>query len=122
MLAAMMSGRAPIGESAVAERAARAESAPLGSAENPVRAEAPQGQRAYLSRLRCSDGSAPMSERRGNLGPGLYGSFVDLYMVRCAQGVAPGQVEVIMDMYHRGHIEQKPIPGFTIVAEDRPTI
>lgn len=91
---------------------AAADAHPLGSARNPVRADAPEGQRAYLARLRCADGSRPDFTRTGNLGPGVFDTIVDAYRVTCA-GQAP--VEVVMDMYHR-HVETRPVPGFTIVA------
>ena len=92
---------------------AKAEKSPLGSRENPVRENMPEGQRAYLARLRCADGAKPEAERRGNVGVGVYGNFVDLYVVTCP-GAEP--VKVHMDMYHDGP-ELRPIPGFTIVPE-----
>lgn len=90
----------------------KAATEPLGSDKNPVRADGPGGERAYLARLRCTDGSAPGFERRGNVGPGIYGYIVDLYQVRCGDSVS----EVRMDMYHR-HVETQPVAGFTIVTE-----
>ena len=87
---------------------------PLGSAGNPVRADMPAGQRAYLSRLRCANGRAPTFERRGNMGPGPYGSIIDAYSVTCA-GSSPADSVVHMDMYHAGHVEAAAVPGFTIV-------
>lgn len=99
-------------EKAIAKAAAH----PLGSRDNPVRANLPDGQRAYLSRLRCADGQAPEFHRAGNIGPGIYGYIVDDYKVSCA-GAAT--VSVIIDMYHV-HVEQQPVPGFTIVAEGAP--
>ncbi|MEL1251934.1 hypothetical protein [Aurantiacibacter gilvus] len=84
---------------------------PLGSSENPVRASMPEGQRAYLDRLRCADGSTPSYRRVGNFGVGVYGNIVDGYEVTCA-GEDPKMV--VMDMYHRGHVENRPVPGFTI--------
>jgi hypothetical protein len=86
---------------------------PLGSRENPVRAEMPPGQQAYLRRLRCSDGRPPQFSRIGNFGIGVYGNIVDGYRVSCGEA-APGTVQVYMDMYHRGHVENRPVPGFTI--------
>jgi hypothetical protein len=89
---------------------AKAEKHPLGSAKNPVRENMPQGQRAYLGRLRCPGGEAPAATRQGNVGAGIYGNMVDLYLLTCP-GSAP--VEVRMDMYHDGP-ETRPVPGFTI--------
>ncbi|HEX8580146.1 MAG TPA: hypothetical protein VF655_11210, partial [Allosphingosinicella sp.] len=42
----------------VAKAIAVAEKHPLGSLKNPVRENMPEGQRAYLSRLRCPEGQA----------------------------------------------------------------
>lgn len=90
----------------------KAEKHPLGSEKNPVRVTAPQGQRLYLSRLRCSDGKAPKFYRAGNVGEGPYGNIVDLYVVTC-EGGEPRESEIYMDMYHGGYIEERPVPGFT---------
>ncbi|MEM8697246.1 MAG: hypothetical protein AAGE05_14585 [Pseudomonadota bacterium] len=90
--------------------------APLGSQANPVRADQPQGQRAYLDRLRCTNGRPPRYERAGNFGPGPYRTIIDGYEVECA-GSAPASVMIFMDMYHRGHQEDEAVPGFTIVNE-----
>ena len=95
---------------AVAKALAAARKHPLGSKLNPVRENMPQGQRAYLARLRCADGQAPAFERRGNIGVGAFGFTVDHFEVTC-----PGKpaVDVFMDMYHDGP-ENRPVPGFTI--------
>ena len=89
----------------------KAEAHPLGSAENPVRTTRPQGQRLYLSRLRCSDGKAPTFYRQGNVGPGPFGNIVDLYKVSCGEA-EPRESDVYMDMYHGGFIESRIVPGF----------
>ena len=102
---------APVSASAVAK--VEASGAPLGSKGNPVRASMPPGQRAYLDRLRCSDGKPPAYQRGGNVGDGPYGKIVDVYMVTCA-GAQPASAEVHMDMYH-DHVEDRPVAGFTIV-------
>jgi hypothetical protein len=95
------------------ERAiAAADQYPLGSERNPVRAELPEGQHAYLRRLRCADGRPPQWGRQGNVGIGAFGNIADLYIVTCA-GQPPSSI--YMDMYHRGHVEQRAVPGFTIV-------
>jgi hypothetical protein len=116
----MMLGESQVSGRALERRLAEAERHPLGSRENPVRAQMPPGQRAYLSRLRCSDGRAPEYFRTGNLGPGVYGNIIDAYRVSCGDA-APGTVEIIMDMYHAGHVEERPVPGFTIVPS-MPTV
>lgn len=82
---------------------------PLGSKDNPVRADGPTGQRAYLKQLRCPDGKTPGFHRQGNVGPGIYGYIIDAYEVDCDKT----ETIVYMDMYHR-HSETAAVPGFTI--------
>lgn len=95
----------------------KAQKHPLGSKENPVRAEMPEGQRAYLGRLRCADGNAPAFGRVGNFGFGVFGRIIDGYRVVC-QGSEPVETTIFMDMYHPGHIETVAVPGFAIVPPD----
>jgi len=85
--------------------------ATLGSERNPVKVQMPQGERAYLDRLRCPDGSPPAYERQGSGGGASDGHIVDFYTVTCP-GAEP--VTVVMDMYHSDR-EDRPVPGFTIV-------
>jgi hypothetical protein len=93
---------------------AAAEAHPLGSEQNPVRVNMPPGERAYLDRLRCSDGSAPQHERGGSVGVGPFGNILDVYDVKCATST-PASSYVYMDMYH-DHVEVRPVSGFTIAA------
>jgi hypothetical protein len=92
---------------------AEAQAHPLGSEKNPVRADMPGGQRAYLSRLRCADGKRPQFERVGSFGVGVYGRIIDGYEVLC-KGSAPEKSMIYMDMYHPGHREPDAVAGFTI--------
>jgi hypothetical protein len=108
-----LAGESQVRGSALDRRIAAAARYPLGSRENPVRAEMPPGQQAYLRRLRCSDGRRPEFSRIGNFGIGVYGNIIDGYRVSCG-AAGPGNVEVYMDMYHRGYVEARPVPGFTI--------
>ena len=109
----MLSGQSYL-QGAELERALEAAAAhPLGALENPVRASTPSGQQAYLRRLRCADGRAPQFQRSGNLGLGVYGNIIDAYQLVCRSSEA-AQATVIMDMYHQGHVEHRPVPGFTI--------
>lgn len=105
-------GRAPPAQ--LQRLIARADRHPLGSQQNPVRVNMPPGQRAYLSRLRCSDGAAPAFQRIGNGGPGVFGSIVDIYDVVCTGG-EPRRSQIWMDMYHPQHNETRAVPGFGIV-------
>ena len=87
----------------------------LGSKTAPVRCDNPGGERAYLQRLRCPDGTTPSFNRVGSMGYGGYGNIVDLYSVRCAD---TGKThEIYMDMYHPGYVEKLPVPGFTLVKD-----
>ncbi len=83
---------------------------PLGSVQNPVRVGGPQGERGYLSRLRCADGSAPRLGARSERGVGAFGSVVAAYRLDCGAGAA----DLVMDMYHDEHVEDRAPPGFTI--------
>lgn len=96
------------------EAIAAAAAHPLGTMENPVRVGGPHGQRAYIARLRCSDGSAPSVGPRTNAGVGAFGSIVDVYPLDCGSA-APGRFELVMDMYHDEHREERAPPGFAIV-------
>jgi hypothetical protein len=87
---------------------------PLGSGKNPVRVDMPEGQRAYLSKLRCENGEAPKFERGGSVGEAPFGSIVDVYEVDCGAS-APGKVAIYLDMYHSGHTETRAVPGFSII-------
>ena len=75
----------------LAKAIAKAERNRLGSKANPVRENMPEGQRAYLARLRCADGGKPASTRRGNVGPGIYGNIIDHYTLTC-RGAGPVDV------------------------------
>ncbi len=107
-------GALVLGYSAAAGETGKAQDTALGTLEEPVKADMPRGQRAYLERLRCSDGSAPSYQRTGNLGPGKDGHIIDNYEVDCG-AAEPGKTNIIMDMYHRRHREKRAVHGFTIV-------
>lgn len=92
---------------------AAANAHPLGSSENPVRVGGPEGERAYIARLRCADGSQPKVGQRGSQGIGAFGSIVDGYPLDCG-GAAPGRTMLVMDMYHSEHVEERAPPGFTL--------
>ncbi len=83
---------------------------PLGSMENPVRVGGPGGERAYLARLRCADGSAPRLGARSDKGEGAFGSLVAAYRLQCGASAA----DLVIDMYHEEHVENRAPPGFAI--------
>lgn len=96
------------------ERAIAAAAAhPLGTPANPVRVGGPEGARAYLGRLRCSDGSVPRIGARAAAGVGAYGTVVDAWPLECS-AAAPGSASLTTDMYHGDHVEDRAPPGFTI--------
>lgn len=92
---------------AMAEAAAH----PLGSAENPIRVAGPEGTRAYIARLRCADGSAPVIGVKEAGGIGAYGSIVDRYSVNCG-AAAPGRRDLLIDIYHEENVETALPAGF----------
>jgi hypothetical protein len=89
---------------------AAADAHPLGTVENPVRVGGPEGERAYLARLRCADGSPPRVGARREAGAGAFGSVVGAYEVFC--GAAAGRI--VFDMYHEEHVETRAPAGFTL--------
>jgi hypothetical protein len=99
----------PFDQEAIAAAAAH----PLGTLGNPVRVGGPEGERAYLARLRCSDGNAPMIGRRGTGGVGAFGSITASYDLDCG-GAEPGRMQLVMDMYHSEHREGRAPAGLTI--------
>lgn len=86
---------------------------PLGTLENPVRVGGPEGERAYLGRLRCADGKPPQAFDRKSGSVGAFGSVVGLYTLDCG-AAAPGRSQIAMDMYHEEHREERAPAGFTI--------
>lgn len=103
---------APVSEKKAQELEAKAAAYGLGSEQSPVRSSGPAGEREYLERLRCSDGNAPAFERGGSVGEGPYGKIMDVYELKCLTG-QPATASVYMDMYHE-HVEDRPVPGFTV--------
>jgi hypothetical protein len=116
--------------------AAPSASAATKAADNVVEVCKPAGERQYLQRLRCPDGSAPTFARSGSggsrtpyeeedekkvmeqmfregpLAPGEPDyHVVDYYDVRCGAT----EIEVVMDMYHCNQDPPTQAPaGFTI--------
>ncbi|HEX8444099.1 MAG TPA: hypothetical protein VF631_10690 [Allosphingosinicella sp.] len=110
VLAAVGSGNT---DAALAQAIAEAGAHPLGTLANPVRVAGPEGERAYLARLRCSDGRAPTIGTRSAAGVGAYGSLVDAYALDCGPA-APGKVSLVMDRYHEENQEARAPAGFRI--------
>ena len=89
---------------------AAADQHPLGTVENPVRVGGPEGEHAYLGRLRCPDGTPPRIGARREAGIGAFGSVVAAYELGC--GAQTGRV--VFDMYHEEHVETRAPAGFTL--------
>ena len=89
---------------------------PLGSRENPVRVGGPDGERAYIARLRCADGNAPRVTNGVEMGVGAFGSIVDGFRLDCG-AAQPGQTTLLMDKYHEENREDRAPPGFTLTAD-----
>lgn len=97
-------------EEEMRQLAAAADAHPLGTLENPVRVGGPEGELAYLARLRCADGSAPRIGARHEAGVGAFGSVAGAYEVAC--GAVAGRI--VFDMYHEEHVENRAPAGFTL--------
>jgi hypothetical protein len=100
-------------DAAIEQAISAAAAHPLGTLENPIRVAGPEGERAYLARLRCADGKAPMIGSKAPAGVGAYGSLVDAWPLDCG-AAAPGKVSLVMDKYHEEHPEQAAPAGFAI--------
>lgn len=104
----------PEGQDDIAEALAAAAAHPLGTLQNPVRVGGPEGERAYIGRLRCADGSQPAVGPRREAGVGAFGTVVGAYPLDCGRA-APGRFELVMDMYHEEHREARAPAGLTLV-------
>ena len=109
-----------LGEAAAADPVAEVEQIaaaaavhPLGSLANPIRVGGPEGAQAYVARLRCADWSRP---QRGPVRPGdvgAYGSVTQVYPMDCGRA-APGRADLVLDLYHEEHVEDRAPTGFRI--------
>lgn len=90
-------------------------SPPIGSLENPVRADAFRGELEYLGRLRCPDGTSPQTQGliRRHSRPG---HLIEGFRVRCIY--LNREVVVFFDSNHPGHRETRAVPGFTLSEVD----
>ena len=105
------SGLAP-GQDDLQAAIAAAAAHPLGTLENPVRVGGPEGELAYLARLRCADGSSPRVGSQEDAGVDAFGSVARAYQLTCGGRVT----RVVFDIYHEEHVEGAAPPGFTIQA------
>jgi hypothetical protein len=98
-------------EAELAALVAAADAHPLGTVDNPVRVGGPDGERAYLARLRCADGAAPRIGARRSAGVGAFGSIVGAVEIAC--GASGGRL--VFDIYHQEHVESRAPAGFTLL-------
>lgn len=102
----------------------------------------PGGERAYLDRLRCANGSAPSYDRLGSVGPRnpateadgdemleqidpdrpLPAGQTDFHTLDLYEVVCPGRTyQIFMDMYHcHQPTPDLAPPGLTLVSDDGP--
>lgn len=99
----------------LASAIAAANAYPLGTLQNPIRTEGPEGQQAYLARLRCADGTMPKVGAKTPGGVGAYGTVVDNVQLDCGSA-APGKVTLLMDMYHAENVETRAPASFTVTT------
>jgi len=100
-------------EAALEQEIAAAEAHPLGTLANPVRVGGPEGARAYIARLRCADGSPPKTGPRADGGIGGFGAVTEVRPVDCG-AAAPGRLNLLFDVYHEEHRENRAPQGFRI--------
>ena len=85
--------------------------AAIGSKDNPVRCDDPDGEHWYLSRLRDLDGKRVGASRLGSTGAAADGHIMDMYQVKGKD------ITIFMDMYHSQYVETGAVPGFRLVHE-----
>lgn len=101
----------PAGQEDIAEALAAAAAHPLGTLQNPVRVGGPEGERAYIARLRCAGGAAPAVGPRREAGVGAFGTVVAAYALDCGAT----RFDLVMDMYHEEHREDRAPTGLTLI-------
>jgi hypothetical protein len=84
---------------------------PLGDALNPVRVHGKAGQGAYLSRLICPEGGAPVFRQISATRGGPYGSPLDIFMVTCVNIARRVHLD---DSHVAEYVERRAIDGFKI--------
>lgn len=97
-------------EQEMARLVAAAEAYPLGTVENPIRVGGPEGERAFLARLSCADGTPIRIGTRSDAGMGGFGAVTTAYGIACGGTTR----RLVFDMYHQEHVENRAPPGFSI--------
>ena len=78
-----------------------------------MRVGGPEGERAYLARLRCADGASPRIGSREDAGVDAFGTVARAYSARLRRRGSRGE-RIVFDIYHEEHVEDRAPPGFTI--------
>jgi hypothetical protein len=102
-------------EAEVARELAAAAAFPAGSLQNPIRVAGPDGERNWLARLRCADGSIPRIGAQRPGGTGAFGNVVDLAPVDCGTA-APGRADIFIDVYQEDYVQEAAPAGFRLLA------
>jgi len=119
-------GGAPPGAPTPHAEVAATPATPLGSSQNPVLAGGVFGEREFLMRLRCPNGTAVAFVRIGSFGsrPDSTGPrqgdahMLDGYRITCPDREGGTHESTIyLDMYHAGHRERGPLPPYTVLPE-----
>lgn len=97
----------------IAQELATAANYPVGSLQNPVRVVGPDGERAYLARLRCADGSLPRIGAQRPGGTDTFGNVADLAPADCG-GVSPVHADIHVDIYQEEHVLEAAPAGFQL--------
>ncbi len=102
-----------------------------GSLENPVLCDQPAGQRRYLNLLRGKEGEEVTYEYMDSVA-GPAGRILDRFRVEnpvrrkdtrnplsqlldyVSDPVVPIYYRIYMDLYHPGHEDNEPVPGFVL--------
>jgi len=98
----------------IAQELEAAAAFPVGTLQNPIRVAGPEGERAYLARLRCADNSLPRIGAQKPGGTGAFGNVVDLVSADCG-AAAPAHADILIDVYQEEHVLEAAPPGFRLV-------
>jgi hypothetical protein len=99
------------GDEQLQQAIASANAYPLGTLQNPIRVEGPEGAQTYLSRLRCADGSIPKIGAKSVGGVDTFGTVTDIYPVRCGRNT---EAPLVFDIYNAENVETRPPAGFNV--------
>ena len=97
----------------VAQELATAAAFPVGTLQNPIRVAGPEGERAYLARLRCADGAMPRVGAQRPGGTDAFGNVTELAPADCG-GAAPAHADILIDIYQEEHVLEAAPAGFQL--------